>query len=207
MQLQPRTKKILKIIIALIAWVAVFFTIAFIFGGCAIVYANPGDIIENKIETNHTILYYHNHDDLVLFNKQIRFSSKPVSGFSWILPETTPKDLKGAITQKVDALFERVQEILDMHEAIKKVRINIYSDHQQLCDVYLSFFMKINYPRAWYLFEYNTIYVNVKDVNENVLAHEMGHSIVDNYLKPCRQLPSASGEILSRYVDTHLYKK
>ena len=57
--------------------------------------------------------------------------------------------------------------------------------------------------RAWYIFELNTIYVSATDINENMLAHEMAHAIIDNFLSV--RPPSATAEILARYVDKHLY--
>jgi len=56
--------------------------------------------------------------------------------------------------------------------------------------------------RAWYIYERNTIYLNVRDVNEGIVAHEMAHAIIDHYLlvRP----PRATAEILARYVDEHL---
>ena len=58
-------------------------------------------------------------------------------------------------------------------------------------------------PKAWYIYELNTIYVNVDDLHEGILAHEMAHSIIDNYLfvRP----PEPTAEILARYVDSHLF--
>ena len=49
----------------------------------------------------------------------------------------------------------------------------------------------------------NTIYVNVDDTQEEILAHEMAHAIIDHYLlvRP----PAAAAEILARYVHTHIY--
>ena len=56
-------------------------------------------------------------------------------------------------------------------------------------------------PRAWDIHALKTIYVNANDLNEDMLAHEMAHAIVDHYLlfRP----PFATGEILAQYADVH----
>jgi len=47
------------------------------------------------------------------------------------------------------------------------------------------------------------IYLNAGDVHEGILAHEFAHAVIDSYfaVRP----PRATAEILSRYVDEHLY--
>ena len=38
-----------------------------------------------------------------------------------------------------------------------------------------------------------------------MLAHEMAHAIIDNFMK--LRLPRATAEILARYVDAHLLEE
>ena len=84
----------------------------------------------------------------------------------------------------------------------KKVNINIYSNKKGLHRAYFDITRRQCNIRSWYIYERNTIFVNVKDVNEGMLAHEMAHAIIDHYLivRP----PNATAEILARYVDDHL---
>ena len=106
---------------------------------------------------------------------------------------------------KIDALYERVQEILDMRKKMKKVKIKIYYNKRQLHAAYLRIYKTRSRLRSWYIYELNTIYINVNDLHEGMLAHEMAHSIIDHYLlvRP----PRATAEILARYVDGHLKKR
>ena len=59
--------------------------------------------------------------------------------------------------------------------------------------------------RGWYVYAYNTVYLNVQDVHEGMLAHELGHAIIDHYLEV--RPPRATAEILARYVDKNLYEE
>jgi hypothetical protein len=67
----------------------------------------------------------------------------------------------------------------------------------------VQIFKRRGSARAWYVYEYNTIYINVRDVNEGMLAHELAHSIIDHYLSV--RPPRASAEILATYVDKSLF--
>ena len=90
-----------------------------------------------------------------------------------------------------------------MRKGFNKVIINLYTDKKELDTAYFELYRAPCQFRSWYTFKLNTIYVNVDDVHEEILAHEMAHSIIDHYLlvRP----PAAAAEILAGYVHTHLY--
>jgi len=145
------------------------------------------DIIWQKIETKHTIIRYQTQKDLKEFNKHVDYSPGEL-GIKRPPHRPGPNDLINNLKKKVDALYDRVQEILDMRKRMRKV----------------SIYKKICRYRVWYIYEYNAIYVNSDDLNEGILAHEMAHSIIDHYLLICP--PRATAEILARYVDSHLFE-
>ena len=124
-------------------------------------------------------------------------------GLSGLFSKQGSGDLAGKVRHKVDAVFERAQEILDMRKLMDKVNINVYHDQKGLHAAYYEIFKKPCRLRAWYIYELNTIYLNVSDLHEGILAHEMAHSIIDHYLSV--RPPAATAEILARYVDGHLF--
>jgi hypothetical protein len=162
-----------------------------------------------KLETKYTIVKYQSLKDLKKFNRKVDYSPGKWS-LQRLFSNSDSNNLADDLSRKVDALYERVQEILDMRRQTKKVCVNIYSDKSQLVIAYkkvsnstFSAYSTLSQPRAWYLYERNTIYVNVNDLREGILAHEMAHSIIDHYLSV--RPPRTSAEILARYVDSHLY--
>ena len=154
-----------------------------------------------RIETKHTIIQYETFEDLKDFDSNIAYSPE---GFSLLnlFSAGDSDDPAGSLAKKLDALYERVQQILDMRGMLKKVRINLYSGRRKLHEAYLSITGQECRIRAWYMFEVNTIYINIDDVDEGIIAHEMAHSIIDHYfaVRP----PTATAEILATYVDQHL---
>ena len=107
------------------------------------------------------------------------------------------------LRKKVDALSLKVQQILDMRKKMKKVIVNIYHNEKQLHAAYYKIYGNPCRVRAWYIYEHNAIYINADDVNEGLLAHEMAHHTIDNYLSV--RPPRNAAEILATYVDKHLY--
>ena len=159
------------------------------------------------IESRHTIIKCETLEDLERFDDNIDFSPGEW-GLKSLFSFSGSKDSIVSIKKKVDAIFERVQEILDMHTRMKKIVIIIYPNKKRFREVRTqiigeNLIGKNRRMRSWYTFERNTIYINADDIHEGILAHEMAHSIIDHYLtiRP----PRATAEILARYVDKHLY--
>jgi hypothetical protein len=158
-----------------------------------------------RLETKYTIIHHHSLEDLKKFERKIDFASGDFSLKS-LFSESNQEDAIGKLRLKIDALYERVQEILDMRKKFeKKVIIQLNPGRKELARAYRELFGGELRVRAWYLYEMNTIFISVDDVHEGMLAHEIAHSVIDHYftVRP----PRASAEILAVYVDTHLFKK
>jgi len=168
-------------------------------------------ITTQRLETKYTIIHYQSLKDLKKFNHKVDYSPGEWGLKQLFSRSRSEKEMRDKLKNKVDALFERAQEILDMRKKMEKVTIKIYPNTKQLHAVYARIYKissqayKVSRPpRAWYIYEYNTIYINVGDLHEGMLAHEMAHFIIDNYLTV--RPPGAAAEILARYVDSHLFE-
>ena len=179
------------------------FLIIFFFPGVFSTFASD-ELNWQEIKTRYTILCYQTSEDLIGFNKKINYSPG-ISGLGWLTHGSSSKNLEDRLKIKIDAIFQRVQQILDMRKRIDRVRINLYQNKRQLGDEFKDLYHKECYLRAWYVFEKHTIYLNLEDLHEGMLAHEMAHAIIDHYfaVRP----PAATAEILARYVDSHLFPK
>jgi hypothetical protein len=156
----------------------------------------------NILDTKYTKIHYHSWKDLKKFNSNIDYSPSSM-GLKWLFKKKTPNDIENEIKLKVDVVYEKVQEILDMRKSMEKVTIYISHDKQELHSLHQKILKTPCHLRAWYVYELNAIYINVDDIHEGILAHEIAHSIIDHYLliRP----PKATVEILARYVDGHLF--
>lgn len=160
------------------------------------------DPLGEKLETRRAVLLYRSMEDLGRFESSVDYGGGGgLGGLFSSGPEGD--DLLETVSRKVDAIYERVQEILDMRGEIPKVTLRLYPNKEALGRVYQGFTGSPTLRvRAWYIYERNTIYLNVEDVHEGMLAHEIAHAIIDHYLMV--RPPRATAEILARYVDEHL---
>jgi hypothetical protein len=155
------------------------------------------------LKTKYLTLYYHSDKDLDTFDKKIKPVEK-MSRFSSFSSGNFYEGPRGDLAKKVDTLVEKVQLILDMRKPIK-INVRIYPDKAALKRAYFRIYKNKKDLRAWYIFEYNTVYLQVGDLFSGMFAHEVAHAIVDHYLDV--RPPRATSEILARYVDAHLNKE
>ena len=163
---------------------------------------SSGNTFSQSIETKHATVRYDSIKVLKKLDGKLDYSPGEWS-LGKLFSASGSEGPIGSVKKKVDALFERAQEILGMRGKVKKVKINIYANERRLHDAYYNITRRTCRIRAWYVYRTNTIYINVNDVHEGMLAHEMAHAIIDHYLMV--PPPRASAEILARYVDAHLY--
>jgi len=161
-----------------------------------------------SLETEYVILKYQLEEDLKKFHKKVDYAQER-RGLKSLFGGSSSDNLEGNIRTKIDALYERVQEVLGMHKKVNKVTIVIYHDKKQLGNSYSKIcsnatlaYGRSPVPRAFFIYSFNSIYVTSQDVHEGILAHEIAHSIVDNFLRI--RPPRRTAEILARYVDKHL---
>ena len=165
--------------------------------------AQGQDPLTQKLETRRTVLMFQRMEDLSRFESSINYSGGEFTLKGLFSSSLQGDELVDTVSRKVDALYERVQEILDMRGQIPKVILRLYPNKDALARVYQAFTGSATLRvRAWYIYERNTIYLNVDDVHEGMLAHEIAHAIIDHYLTV--RPPRATAEILARYVDEHL---
>ena len=155
-----------------------------------------------SLPTRHAILQYQSGRDLEHFRKGISHSAGIPDGLIGVPGGSAAKTL---LADKVDTLFERVQDILDMHKDMPMIRIRIYPGAEALQAARPG---RANSPadiRAWYQPEEHTIYLQCDDITAGMLAHEMAHAVLDDFLLV--RLPPASAEILARHVDAQISAK
>ncbi|MCG8619448.1 MAG: hypothetical protein MI802_24770 [Desulfobacterales bacterium] len=155
----------------------------------------------STLKTKYLSVHYQDTADLKTFDRKIK-PVKHTGGFSSFSAGNSQSSGQfGRLSAKLDTLCEKVQLILDMRKPIR-VNVRIYSDKAALDEAYYKIYKKKKSLRAWYLFRYNTIYLQAGDVFAGMLAHEIAHAVVDHYLDV--RPPRATAEILARYVDAHL---
>lgn len=150
------------------------------------------------IESNYFTVYYRPGTNLERIERRL---SRRTSyfGHGEISDDAAIGDKIG---YKLDVLFRRVKEILDMFPNIPKLKIKIFNTREELNEEYFKIFKTRENFKSFYIYKYNTIYTSEEDISDSVIAHEMGHAIVDHYFAIIP--PGKVAEVLASYVDMHL---
>lgn len=150
------------------------------------------------IESNYFTVYYRPGTSLERIERRL---SRRTSyfGHGGISDDAAIEDKIG---YKMDVLFRRVKEILDMFPNIPKLKIKIFNTREELNEEYFKIFRTKEDFKSFYIYKYNTIYASEEDISDSVIAHEMGHAIVDHYFAIIP--PGKIAEVLASYVNTHL---
>lgn len=167
----------------------------------AAAYPEEGAREREVFSSRFCTVFYDNEVDLKVLNRRInlRFSDFYSPRNYRETPESSVTELIGG---KMDAIFNRVEEILDMYPSKVRVTVNVYKRQEDLDRVYEEIFNEPNTAPSFYIYKTNTIYTTESAINESILAHEMAHCIIDHYfvILPPRKIQ----EMLAVYADVHL---
>ena len=163
----------------------------------------PADELDNayKVEGEYCTLYFVGNIDFDKLDRRLNIK------FINILA-TKKKTLKtiGGVSKRIalkcDIILLRSEQILDMYPADFHVNVVFYKTTKMLDDAYEEIMDERRHLYSFYVYENNTIYTTQDRINENVLAHELGHAIVNHYfiVRP----PETVRELLSQFIDYHL---
>jgi hypothetical protein len=99
----------------------------------------------------------------------------------------------------IDALFKGVQLILDMPMPKLRVEIQIHEDQKDVAEIFTQLTGEHSDAPSFYWKRTNTIHIQPENLTVGMLAHEMGHAIMDHFF--AIQPPPKIREMLCQYVD------
>jgi hypothetical protein len=160
--------------------------------------APPDDGDWSCVVSNFCVLYYSPSANLEDLERELTKRPLYLDQAARYGEVTTSRE----ICQRLDKLYNRVQDVLDMHPKTPKIKIKIFKDRDELNDEFVKIFGKPGDLRAFYVHKHGTIYTSESDIEDSVIIHEMAHAIIDHYFSVIP--PDTVGEILAAYVDAHL---
>lgn len=107
------------------------------------------------------------------------------------------------VLAKVDVIVEKVQVVLDMFPNNYHVNLVLLPDAGDVASVYRQKYGKNVSHIAYYSLSEKTIYISAEDTKLRVLAHELGHSVVDYYFQPVRP-PYNIHELMAQFAEQHV---
>ncbi len=157
-----------------------------------------------SIRSAYLTIYYTPEVNLKRLERLLRTRYIPVTAARRDLFTNRANPVTDRISSRLDLVFLRAEEILGMYPQMD-LKIKIFKNRNQVKDEYYKIYKTYENYASFYAHRMETIYTSEQDISDSVVAHEMGHAVVDHYfsVKP----PQKIGEMLAQYVDIHLEQK
>lgn len=142
-------------------------------------------------------IYYRDGVNLAAVERSLRRRTSYLGG-----AQSEDATVEERVGRRLDLLLGRAKDILGMHWNVPKLNIRIFNDRSELSDEYVKIFGTREEYKSFYVHKYETIYTSAEDISDSIVAHEMGHAIVDHYFAVVP--PPKVSEVIASYVDMHL---
>lgn len=149
-------------------------------------------------KSRYATLFYSDKEVLREFNDNLRLNRK----LSHSMRKKNVVTVADEILSKADIIIEKVQVVLDMFPNKYHVRLVIVPDSGDVARIYKKKYGKKVRHIAYYSLSEKTIYISADDTNLRVLAHEIGHSVVDHYFKV--RPPYNIHELMAQFAEKHV---
>jgi hypothetical protein len=148
--------------------------------------------------SRYATLSYSDNGVLREFNDNLRLNRK----LNYSKRKKNVVTVADEVLAKIDIIIEKVQVALDMFPNNYHVRLVVLPYSSDVAAVYKKHYGKRVKHIAYYSLSEKTIYVSADDVNLRVLAHEIGHSVVDHFFKV--RPPYNIHELLAQFAEKHV---
>lgn len=163
---------------------------------CSVVYVQPLPAAE--AQGRYVILQYSGKRMLREFNDKLIIGRK----LSAMMRNRNIETVEDEVLAKVDLVVEKTEIVLDMFPDKLQLTLVLLSDDDDVEDTYFEKYGKRQDNIAFYSLSEDTIYISVDDTNLRVLAHEMGHAIVDLYFEV--RPPYKIHELMAQFAERHI---
>jgi len=160
-------------------------------------FGGQDDVRAGQQKSRYATLSYPNKQVLQEFNENLRLNRK--LNYAMRKNVVTVAD---EVLAKLDIIIDKVQIVLDMFPDFYHVRVVLLPDDSDVSRIYKKKYGKRANHIAYYSLSEKTIYVSVDDTNLRVVAHELGHSVVDHYFKV--RPPYNIHELMAQFAEKHV---
>ncbi|HKK99147.1 MAG TPA: hypothetical protein VJ943_02775 [Desulfotignum sp.] len=150
-----------------------------------------------EVTSRYATIIYHDQAALKKFNRTLymgRLSSR--------MPKQGVDTIEDEVAAKINFIVEKTMAVLDMQPPNLRFSLVIHPGTRQVQQDFKKLYkIDVNYI-AFYSPSENRIFFSANNARLRVVAHEIGHVVVQNYfvISP----PQHIHEVLAQYAETHI---
>jgi hypothetical protein len=110
--------------------------------------------------------------------------------------------IEDEVLAKIDIIIEKAQVVLDMFPDNMHITVVLLPRDRDVSEAYKQKYGRDANHIAYYSLSEKTIYISVEDTNLEVLAHEIGHAVVDHYFQV--RPPYNIHELMAQFTAKHI---
>lgn len=150
-----------------------------------------------QLDSRYITLKYSGKEILRSFDKRIDLNSSLTR-----LMRKNTVTVEDEVLAKTDAVVEKAEKVLDMFPDNLHFTLVLLPVQNDIAKVFYQKYNKnVNYL-SYYSLSEKTIYISVDDANLNILAHEIGHVIVDHFFNVSP--PYNIHELMAQFTAKHI---
>ena len=158
----------------------------------------PHLLIANEAKGRYVTLLYSSQELLTDFNGEIELG-RNLNAFARKTKIVTAED---EVLAKIDAIIEKAETILKMFPDQLHINIVLLAKSADVARVFKDKYGKDVNHIAFYTLSEKTIYISVDNAKLTVMAHEIGHAIIDHYFKV--RPPYNVHELMAQFVEKRI---
>ncbi len=161
---------------------------------CSLIFS-PLPLCAREAKSRYVTLHYGSQQLLDNFNENLELGNK-FKAFARSTPVVTVQD---EVLAKIDMIVEKAETVLEMFPDQLHIHIVLLAEAGDVAELFKGKYGKDVDHIAFYSLSEDAIYISVDDAELRVLAHEIGHAIVDHYFKV--RPPYNVHELMAQFVE------
>ncbi len=162
-----------------------------------LVFILPFDVFAQG-KSRYVTLSYSDRNVLRSFNERLVLSRN----LRYHLKKKQITTIEDEVIAKLDVLIEKAEVVLDMFPPGLHITVVLLATRRDVAAVYKKKYGKHANHIAYYSLKEDTIYISAEDAKLRVIAHELGHAIVDHYFKV--RPPYNIHELMAQFTEKHI---
>lgn len=157
----------------------------------------PGTAGALEIQSRFVKISYKKPAHLHKFNNRLHMGR-----LRYLLRGQKAVTVEDEVKNKMDVITNRVREILAMYPPHLKYDLELVEDMNGIQELFMKLHNTDWRRPAFYYRPENIVYISVKNTRLKVVAHEVGHVVVENYFKISP--PVKVHELLAQFAEKHI---
>lgn len=151
-----------------------------------------------ELQSRYATIEYESAGALRKFNNKLKMGS-----LSFMLSGRKSETVEEEVLNKIDVIVEKVETVLDMYPDDMKFKIVIRESTKGVQEEFRRIYgVDVDYI-AFYSPVENTVFYSAKNITLRVVAHEIGHVVVERHYYPV-STPVRIHEVLAQYAEMHI---